>query len=405
MKFHNRQRRYLLGWTISLLLVSSCSFKVERLDQPLATLLPSATLPASTNTPTPMPTVESTSTPTAQANTEVAFEQECIPVEERMPDDLILSGIWIRNRGKPYLEPMEGGTAYGVPLKGGGIFSTSQGDTALSPDGRYLAYIDTYMDDIGKSTRSRVLRIMNSSGRPLPMSYWIINWQWLIGWLDNQHLAIFTGNKEILVLEPFTGKWERLKKPAWLDRIEYDYSGNDGPFYSPTLNRILVKPDYSTFELKDFQTGQTIYKGAGDPKGWELDWSADGSTLAVSLGNLLNVVTGDRQDIELDASEFGIDRFDNPKLSSDGRKLAFTSHWSGKWFLFDIEQLQIRKLCSDEFDYWENAVWSPDGRFVVQEVDSSNSGQLDLLIDTQQLRAYKLPSGQYQHRLVWLAEP
>ncbi|HEX2995745.1 MAG TPA: hypothetical protein VHP14_13050, partial [Anaerolineales bacterium] len=153
MKFHNRHRRYLLGWMISLLLVPSCSFKIERLDQPLATLLPSATLSVSTNTPTPVPTVESISTPTAQVNAEVAL-QECIPVEERMPDDLILSGIWIRNRGKPYLEPMEGGTAYGVPLKGGGIFSTSQGDTAISPDGRYLAYIDTYMDATGKNTQS-----------------------------------------------------------------------------------------------------------------------------------------------------------------------------------------------------------------------------------------------------------
>jgi Tol biopolymer transport system component len=119
----------------------------------------------------------------------------------------------------------------------------------------------------------------------------------------------------------------------------------------------------------------------------------------------LTVVTGNEQVIELDASKFGIDAVSYLKLSPDGQKLVFTSYWSGKLFLFDIEQLELRQLCSGEFDFGADAVWSPDGRFVVQEADRSYFDQLDLLIDTQQLRAYKLISGQYQHRLVWLAEP
>ena len=237
------------------------------------------------------------------------------------------------------------------------------------------------------------------------MNYWIVDWQWLIGWKDNQHLAIFTGSKEILILDPFTGRWEKLPPPAWLGKIAYDHYGNDGPFYSPSLNRILVKPDDSVFELKDFQTGKAIYEGNGSLNGWALDWSADGSTLAIGSGKLLTVVTRSEQVIELDASKFGIDTVSYLKLSPDGQKLVFTSYWSGKWFLFDIEQLELRKLCSDEFDFGADAVWSPDGRFVVQEADRSYFGQLDLLIDTQQLHAYKLISGQYQHRLVWLAEP
>ncbi|HSB01879.1 MAG TPA: hypothetical protein VLE49_14610 [Anaerolineales bacterium] len=406
MKSRNRHiRTHLLLWIISIALVSSCSLKVERLDQPAATIVPSATLPVVTATATPLPITEILPTPTAQQTTELSVTQECIPIEEEMPDDLILSGVWVRNRGKPYLEPMDGSTAYGVPLKGGGTFSASQVDMAISPDGRSLAYIDSFLDDTGIHTQSRILRIINSSGRSLPMDYWIISWQWLIGWLDNQHIAIFTGNKEILILEPFTGKWERLPKPSWLNRI--GYSVNDGPFYSPSVDRILVKPDYSMFELRDFQTGQIIYKVKGDEylTGLNLDWSADGYTLAINLGNLLNIITKDQRVIELDASKLGIDRFDNPKLSPGGQKLVFTSHWSGKWFLFDMEQSEIRKLCSDKFDYWENAVWSPDGRFVVQEVDRSGSDPFDLLIDTQQMRAYKLVSGRYQHRLAWLAEP
>ncbi len=406
MGFHHRHvGTHLLAWATLILLVSSCSFKVERLDQPLPAILPSATLPALTNTPAPPPTIESISTSTPQATTELALEQECIPVEETMPGDLNLSGMWVRNAERPYLETMDGQTAYGFPLKGGGILSTSKGDMVISPNGKYLAYIDSYLDETGTHTKSRILRIINSSGRSLPMNYWIIDWQWLIGWTDNQHIAILTGSREILVLDPFTGRWEKLQAPVWLGRITYDYRGNDGPFYSPGLDRILVKPDHSMFELKDFQTGQTIYKGNGNPNGLDLDWSANGSTLAMSLGDLLNIITGNQQVMELAASEFGIERFDDPKLSPNGQKLIFTSHWSGKWFLLDIAQAKARKLCSDEFDYWESAVWSTDGRFVVQEADSPNLGQLDLLIDTQQFRAYKLISGQHQHRVVWLAEP
>ncbi len=403
MKFHNRHiRTHLVLWTILISLVSSCTLKLERLDRPLVTMPPPATLPVITDTATPPPTIEIIPTSTPQATVDLL--EECIPVEEKMPDDLNLSGIWVRNRGRPYLETMDGRMAYGVPLRGGGIFSTSQSDMAVSPDGRYLAYIDSYLDDTGKRTDRRILRIISSSGHSLPMDYWIIDWQWLIGWMDNQHIAILTGNRELLLLEPFTGKWEKLQQPPWLGNIDYYYYGYQGPFYSPGLEAVLIQSG-PVFELRDVQSGKTIHRGDGYLNPWDLDWSANGSTLAIGLGKSLNVITGDQQVIELDASKFDIDSVNYPRLSPDGQKLVFTSYWSGKLFLFDIKQFEIRKLCSDEFNYWENAVWSPDGRFVVQEADPLYSDQLDLLIDTQQLHAYKLPSGQYQHRLVWLAEP
>lgn len=410
MKFHTRHGRYLFGWVISILLVSSCTFKIERLDQPIATMPLPVALPAVTaitDTPAPLPTMESMPpTPTAQTAAEVSLEQECIPIEEQMPDDLSLSGIWVRGPGSPYLEPMDGsGMAYRIPLKGGGLFSTSKGDTAVSPDGRYLAYIDSYLDDTGNRTKSRVLRIVDSAGHPVPMGYWLIDWQWLIGWLDNRHIAVFTGNKEILVVEPFTGKWERLPKPSWLHSMDYDYEGNDGPFYSPNLDSILVRPDYSTFELRDFQTGQTIYKGSGDPHGWDLGWSADGSTLAIGSEKFLHVIAGSQQYLELDTSKFDIGSVRYTKLSPDGQKLVFTSYPSGELFSFDLEQSKITKLCTGGFNFLTEAVWSPDSRFVVQPTYTSYSDQFDLLIDTQQLRAYKLISGQYHHRLAWLAEP
>jgi hypothetical protein len=404
MNFPNRHITTIFLCTISISLVASCSFKVERLDQPLVTIPPPATLPVSTEAPAPSPTRRSISTATASPAVGELREQECIPVEEEMPDNVNLSGIWVRNRGRPYLEPVQGGTAYGIPLKGGGAFSTSPDDMAVSPDGKHLAYIDSYLDEDRNSTQSRILRVINSSGRSLSMDYWITNWQWLIGWMDNQHLAIFTGNKEFLVLEPFTGKWEKLPKPSWLDDREYDYSGYQGPFYSPSLKHVLAKPDYSSFELKDFRTGETLYTGNERPMRWGIDWSADSSVLAVGWGQSLKVIRENQEIIALDTTRLGFDQVDFPKLSPDGKKLTFTSMFSGKLFVLDIERSEVRKLCTDEFNFWMPSVWSPDSRFVVQEAEKSYADQFDILIDIQQMHAYKLVSGRYQHRLVWLAE-
>jgi hypothetical protein len=44
-------------------------------------------------------------------------------------------------------------------------------------------------------------------------------------------------------------------------------------------------------------------------------------------------------------------------------------------------------------------------RFVVQEAYDTHYDKFDILIDAQEMKAYKLISGQFQHRLVWLAEP
>jgi WD40 repeat protein len=403
MKIHSRHlQTQLFILVVLMLLVLGCVPRVEKPVQSVTTIVPSATSPVIQDTSTPSELVSNIVTPTTQQTDQLSLE-ECIPIEEKMPDDLILSGVWVRGAGKPYLENLEDHTRYEVPLKGGGMFTSYSGDFAVSPDGKYLAYIDSYFNSEFRIEK-RVLRIIKSSGHSLPMDYWPVDWQWLIGWIDNRHIAIFTGNKEILILEPFTGEWKKLQQPSWLDNPAYDYSGYEGPFYSPSLSSVLVKPDYSIFELKDFRTGERLYMGNGSPIRWYLDWSADGSILAIG-GNVLNVIIDNKQLIEFKTSKLGIDIVESLKLSPDGQKLVFTSDWSGKLFLFDVKQLKIRKLCSDEFNYWRNPIWSPDSRFVVQEAHKPGFEQFDILIDTQQMHAYKLASRDYQHRLVWLANP
>jgi hypothetical protein len=270
------------------------------------------------------------------------------------------------------LETVDGHTVYGVPLKGGETFSTDKVDMAISPDGKYLAYIDSYLDESGKATESRILRIVSSSGNSLSMDYWIIDWQWLVGWTDNRHLAILTGNKELFLLDPFSGKWEKIQQPSWMNRIDHEswYYGFQGPFYSPSLNAVLIQSG-ADFELRDVQTGKIIYARDGYLSPWDLDWSADGSTVAVGWEKSLHVVTKNAQIVKLNVSRLGINSANYSRLSPNGQKLVFTSYWSGKLFLLDIKQQEIRKLCSEEFNYFENAVWSPDSRFVVQEAEKS----------------------------------
>jgi hypothetical protein len=78
MKFHTRHiSTHLFPWMIVILLVSSCTFKIERLDQPIATIPPPATLSVITDTPAPLPTMEVISTPTTQTTVGVSLG-ECL---------------------------------------------------------------------------------------------------------------------------------------------------------------------------------------------------------------------------------------------------------------------------------------------------------------------------------------
>jgi hypothetical protein len=199
-------------------------------------------------------------------------------------------------------------------------------------------------------------------------------------------------------LNPFTGKFREFQKPEWLD---YDESYWGLPTYSPNLDWAIVYTD-GEMSLKDVQTGEVLWKTSRN--GYS-SWSANSSFLKVISGESITVVTNGKQAREFGISNLGIDSSYPTILSPNGQKLVFTSYFPEKFFIFDITQLKVRELCNDELEFWNEPFWSPDNRYVVQEVHNSYYDQFDLLIDTQQLRAYKLTSGQYQHRLVWLAKP
>jgi len=391
--FEQVRGRKFYSLLIFVLLFSGCS---------RTTALPKSTATVSVPTPTGPTLDDSTSTPlalpTTQAQSTLVIEGECIQIEENLPDDLVLSGVWVRNEATPYLENLDRHVDYIVPLEGGELFSMRKGDMAISPDGKYLAYIDAYIDPARNGTEKRILRIIKSSGRSLQMGFWTEDWQQIISWVDNRNLAIFTAKKEVVILNPFTGELKEFQKPEWLD---YDKNYWVIPPFSPKLDWALVYTD-DEMGLKDIQTGEVLWKTG---HGGYSSWSANGSILALISSEFIIIITNGKHAKEFDISDLGIDSIYPSKLSPDGQKFVFISYFPERFFIFDATQLKVRELCADKLGFWSEPFWSPDSRFVVQEVHNSYYDQFDVLIDTQQMRAYKLISGQYQHRLVWLAKP
>ncbi|MBI5953583.1 MAG: hypothetical protein HY865_18155 [Chloroflexi bacterium] len=386
-------------------MVASC-FAPDTTLPPTGTPFPEV-IPA---TPTGSPTAEQPTPASQDQPVELSLEAGCIPIEDEIPADLSFSGSWIRNDEAPYLEYLNEGSTYTVPLEGKGLFSTDKDDFAISPDGKYLAYIDKYIDPVRHDMEKRILRIIKSSGHVLSMNYWAVDWQWIIGWVDNQHLALSIG-KEVAVLNPFTGEWKKFESPKWLSEdskyYSFPYIYVDTPRYSyaPTLNWLLLETDHRTLEVRDMQSGELIWNVDGYV---EPVWSGDGSTLALMTTESIALITKEGRTSKFHIPDMDINYFHNTGISPNGQKLISSSSYPDEIFIFDFDERKISKVCNRGYSagwYPSLPPWSPDSRFVVQSIRDSHYDPFDLLVDTQQMRAYKLVSGEFQHRLVWLAPP
>jgi hypothetical protein len=278
------QKIKLVSCIIVIWVISSC-VAPGTMPVPIIASSPTVTIVSPTVlSPTigPIPALE-------KPTIELSLEAGCIPIEDKIPADLFFSGSWIRNERTPYLEYLNEGSTYTVPLEGKGLFSTDKGDFAISADGKYLAYIDKYIDPVRHDTEKRILRIIKSSGHVLPMDYWAVDWQWIIGWIDNQHLALLTGN-EIIALNPFTGEWKEFERPKWLSP-DSDYNLLLYR-YIPALNWLLLETDHRTFEVRDVQSDELIWNMDGYAEPMQ---SGDGSTLALMTTESITLITKERQ--------------------------------------------------------------------------------------------------------------
>lgn len=407
MKIHSRHlRTRLFILVVLVLLILGCVPATKNPVQSITTTVPSTTLSVVQDTFIPLATVTTVPTPTAQQTIELSLEKDCIPIEEKMPDDIVLSGVWLRSEGKPYLENLDEHTKYEVPLKGRSILDTypSAGDTAISPDGKHLAYIDSYLDSSFR-VEKRILRIINSAGHSLPMDYWKGDWQWIIGWVDNHNLMLSLGtqgSQGVIILNPFTGSWNFFERPDWLkdDYFRWSYS------YIPMLDWFVDYSNSPHLLLKDLKTGNTIWQ----TENWGgFTWSKDGSTLAVVSSNSVELISKNAVVTEFAISKFETDPWDKLVLSTGGQRLFFSTGYPEKFFFLDFKKSKIEALCPGEYDLYGNyPFWSPDNRFLILGVYDtgyySTYNPYDILVDTEQIRAYKLPTRPGHERLAWFAQ-
>jgi len=304
-------KKALLTIILLILILTACA------PQPASTpakpiVLPNATPVVASPAPTSTPRIIlATATSRPQPTATPTLTESCLSLEAELPADLKLPGVWVYNPGSPYLENLAENTVYSVPLEGGGQLSTAPGDMAISPDGTHMAYIDTYLDTTYRyRTDKRVLRVIRSSGHALDLDYWleVDDWQWIVGWVDDQNLAIATGNKDVVILNPVTGFRRTFHQPDWVnfknDTNPYRWDVSNYPLYNPTLAWILEHPDYDEFALKNVQTGETIWqKTRSDWSSWS--WTANQTTFVIQLGQAINVFENGKQTATFSLSKFG----------------------------------------------------------------------------------------------------
>jgi Tol biopolymer transport system component len=274
-----------------------------------------------------------------------------------------------------------------------GVLLTDWTWPAVSPDRKWLAYLEQFYDP----TR-RELRVVSSSGQQQIIDNWKDNWSGdIIGWLDNQYLLVaefFDMDHTVDVFDPFSGEWQELKAsfPHTSPNGEvFGASGSQvGPMlvYDPARNTVLYErylrdQDKSTYELWDIQSKEILWERSIGGIASRPVWSPNGTRFAViylqhsesydptlDYGSLY-LVTADGHETKL------IDRVAGELAwSPDGRFLA--TWWRGD-VDFDIElpdrwtnSLVIVDLFTNGVTIYsvgnassdQHPVWSPDGDMV-----------------------------------------
>ncbi len=220
------------------------TFTLTSTPKPTNTHVPTITLtptPIHTNTPTPkstkslfaQPTKSSTpkalltptNTPAPSDTTTpiVSIQQKCVTIEDHFPDNINTSGSlllydWTTPKWSIFNFQLRQRLSSPFPTSITPFdyypFAVSEArlaEYAFSPDAKWMAYIEIAFDDSGLRTKARYLRLMSVDGRKQDLSYWSIDWQWIIGWIDNQRIALLIpgfANGTVVVLKPFTGQWQ-----------------------------------------------------------------------------------------------------------------------------------------------------------------------------------------------------
>jgi len=103
---------------------------------------------------------------------------------------------------------------------------------------------------------------------------------------------------------------------------------------------------------------------------WEPTWNSDSKSITIFTENELQVISLDGKILEhiLNFKDRGIDSYDSPCLSPDGKHFAFVGYENGEESLiimYSFDSKKITRLAYDNLnDYKYGLNWSPDGKWL-----------------------------------------
>jgi len=391
-------------------------------------IIPSTTAFVVADTPTPLPTPNISSSPTVQPTPSISIEKGCLTLEEQLPQDLYLTGVWLRQPGNPYLENLDENTKYRIPINKNDALINYDGYFSISPNGKWLAYLDADVDTSSRISRTNgySLRVINSSGHSLSMGYWPLNFQRIYGWSDDEHLMIelnyfSDNNRRLIILNPFSGKWVELSNPDWLNSLDIENSWFNPNKYNPRLDDVIINmTDHS--ELRNFKTGELIFGNLKSGLFTDSSWSLDGTMLEITMkdSTVIHIFQNMSEVLKMDVVKYGLVSpdyygqiyFSNLQWSLNNKKLLLETY--SESFVLDIDKQEIYILCFNDKSleleqYNPSFFYSRDGQYVVTHLllkgENYDYQFFDVLIDLINKRAYRLPTPNNQDRIGWLVSP
>jgi hypothetical protein len=340
---------------------------------------------APTRTNIPDPSVKITYTPI------MTFQEQCYFIDNQiLPDKNMAGNLIFNNDSGTYsydLGKMQLHRFAEIPYY--------HDQFTLSPDHKWLAYIEVIYAPDGHSSAKRLLQIINSEGRHLDLSYWVADWQWILNWIDNKSLSLEIPNYPdgtVTILNPFSGKtYEIFFTLPDLDK----YSIHNLSSINSTLTGIVYSGKSGEEIIYNIFAKTNLFSYSYFP---EAIWSTNGREIAVinNLGLILIDLDGNQTQVIV-----GVENF---TWSPDSQLIAFWVGNEKNWqlALMDIHSQKVIYTCINDDSYYPDGspVWSPDSqKFVVnRDVDLGSTPQnyynfetQTVLVDINQRKAYRIP--------------
>ncbi|HVN54585.1 MAG TPA: hypothetical protein VMT46_09670 [Anaerolineaceae bacterium] len=353
--------------------------------------------------------------------------RRCITVSNSLPAYLPAAGNLIYKRIWGYFSfhfPEQEKHQFPIVNESHQVLSLSGfNDYARSPDGKWLAYIESALDAQGIRTRQRNLRLVRSDGRIVDLSSVEGTWEYLIGWEDSEHIELLVADApyfRAVSFNPFNGQVHDL--PPLPKDFGRDFSTFSALAYNSQLTHLVYQPagGDGSRTLVDLHATQAI--GLSDQPVQKAVWSPDGTHLAFAAldrdtrDDTLTLIDRAGKTVKLSNPEgaYPVDAFSGFAWSPDGRSLA-------TWMRYHENRGPVENWTLGLID-WKNQfvvdtclgtapsgtanrlVWSPDGRwltFTYLSLEEGDTVPHSLLLDTQSHSAYPLED--YMVVLDWLA--